>query len=97
MNWEPVIGLEVHAELKTASKMFCACPTVDVIHADPNSAVCPVCLGMPGVLPVVNKKAVELAIRAALRCGMFRSTGQYFRPQELFLPGSSQGIPDLAI
>ena len=66
MNWETVIGLEVHAELKTVSKMFCGCPVVDVIYAPPNSAVCPVCLGMPGALPVVNQQAVELGIRAAL-------------------------------
>ncbi|RMF44624.1 MAG: Asp-tRNA(Asn)/Glu-tRNA(Gln) amidotransferase GatCAB subunit B, partial [Anaerolineae bacterium] len=51
--FEAVIGLEVHAEMETASKMFCACPVVDVLTAEPNTAVCPVCTGMPGVLPVV--------------------------------------------
>jgi aspartyl-tRNA(Asn)/glutamyl-tRNA(Gln) amidotransferase subunit B len=66
MQYEPVIGLEVHAELETQSKMFCACPVVDTTLAQPNSAVCPVCSGMPGVLPVLNQRAVEYALRVAL-------------------------------
>ena len=66
MQFEPVIGLEVHAELETQSKMFCACPVVDTTLAQPNSAVCPVCSGMPGVLPVLNQRAVEYALRVAL-------------------------------
>ena len=66
MEYEPVIGLEVHAELLTNSKMFCSCPVVDSTQAAPNIAVCPVCAGMPGVLPVVNQKAVEYAMRVAL-------------------------------
>lgn len=66
MEYEAVIGLEVHAELLTASKMFCSCPVVDSTRAAPNIAVCPVCAGMPGVLPVVNKKAVEYGMRVAL-------------------------------
>ncbi|MGW8251753.1 MAG: Asp-tRNA(Asn)/Glu-tRNA(Gln) amidotransferase subunit GatB, partial [Anaerolineales bacterium] len=61
MDYEPVIGLEVHAELETRSKMFCTCAVIDVTEAQPNTAVCPVCSGMPGVLPVVNRKAVEYA------------------------------------
>src|SRR2546426_4388204 len=61
---ETVIGLEVHAQLLTRSKMFCGCPTT--FGAPPNSQTCPVCQGMPGVLPVVNRRAVELGIRAAL-------------------------------
>ena len=67
--YEPVIGLEVHAELATRSKMFCACPVVDSTAAGPNTAVCPVCSGLPGVLPVVNRQAVELALRVALALG----------------------------
>jgi len=66
MEYEAVIGLEVHAELETRSKMFCACPVVDPTTAAPNSAVCPICSGMPGVLPVINQRAVELALRVAL-------------------------------
>lgn len=63
-DYEAVIGLEVHVELKTNTKIFCQCPTA--FGGDPNAHVCPVCLGLPGVLPVLNKKVLEYAIRAAL-------------------------------
>lgn len=63
-RYEPVMGLEVHVELNTASKMFCGCPTD--FGAEPNTQVCPICLGLPGSLPVVNGKAVESAIRIGL-------------------------------
>src|SRR5208337_5336560 len=66
MEFEPVIGLEVHAELRTKSKMFCSCAVVDSTSAAPNTSVCPVCSAMPGALPVVNQKAVEYGIRVAL-------------------------------
>ncbi|OGH56266.1 MAG: glutaminyl-tRNA synthase (glutamine-hydrolyzing) subunit B [Candidatus Lindowbacteria bacterium RIFCSPLOWO2_12_FULL_62_27] len=62
--YEPVVGLEVHVQLKTASKLFCACPLE--FGQEPNLNTCPVCLGLPGVLPVLNGRAVELAMRAAL-------------------------------
>jgi aspartyl-tRNA(Asn)/glutamyl-tRNA(Gln) amidotransferase subunit B len=69
-SYDPVLGLEVHVELNTASKMFCGCSTV--FGADPNTQVCPVCLGLPGSLPVVNAKAIESAIRIglALNCSI---------------------------
>ncbi|HEY49601.1 MAG TPA: Asp-tRNA(Asn)/Glu-tRNA(Gln) amidotransferase subunit GatB [Dehalococcoidia bacterium] len=65
MEYETVIGLEVHAQLLTKSKMFCSCST-DYADAPPNTHVCPVCLGMPGVLPTINRQAIEYAIMTAL-------------------------------
>ncbi len=72
MEYEAVIGMEVHVELSTASKAFCSCSTQ--FSAPPNTNVCPVCLGMPGVLPVMNKKAVEYSVAAglALNCTISR-------------------------
>ncbi|MFL2803653.1 MAG: Asp-tRNA(Asn)/Glu-tRNA(Gln) amidotransferase subunit GatB [Dehalococcoidia bacterium] len=67
-KYETVIGLEVHSQLLTKSKMFCGCES-DYQNAQPNSRVCPICMGMPGVLPVVNKKAVELIIKTGLAIG----------------------------
>ncbi len=64
MSFEPVIGLEVHAQLLTRSKLFCACSAE--FGAPPNSHTCPVCMALPGVLPVTNRQAVEFAIRAGL-------------------------------
>ena len=64
MEYEAVIGLEIHSELKTATKIFCGCATT--FGAEQNTHTCPVCLGLPGVLPVVNKKVVEFAIKAGL-------------------------------
>jgi aspartyl-tRNA(Asn)/glutamyl-tRNA(Gln) amidotransferase subunit B len=71
-TYEPVIGLEIHVEMLTRSKMFCACPVVDLTSARPNSAVCPVCAGHPGTLPVLNARAVEFGLRvaAALQCDL---------------------------
>lgn len=72
MKYEAVIGLEVHTELQTKTKIFCSCRTF--FGADPNTNVCPVCLGLPGVLPVLNKKVLEYAVRAglALNCEISR-------------------------
>ncbi|MFZ8830800.1 MAG: Asp-tRNA(Asn)/Glu-tRNA(Gln) amidotransferase GatCAB subunit B, partial [Thermodesulfobacteriaceae bacterium] len=67
MDFEPVIGLEVHVQLKTKSKLFCACPTK--FGAPPNSQVCPICTGQPGVLPVLNKEAIHYALKLALAVG----------------------------
>ncbi len=64
MKYEPVIGLEIHSELKTATKIFCGCATT--FGAEQNTHTCPVCLGLPGVLPVVNRRVVEFAIKAGL-------------------------------
>ena len=69
-KYEPSLGLEVHVELNTETKMFCGCATV--FGAPPNTQTCPVCLGMPGALPVVNAKAIESTIRIglALNCAI---------------------------
>ncbi|MBI2887565.1 MAG: Asp-tRNA(Asn)/Glu-tRNA(Gln) amidotransferase subunit GatB [Chloroflexi bacterium] len=71
MDYETVIGLEVHAQLLTRSKMFCAC-SAEYQNAPPNTHVCPVCLGMPGVLPVINQRAVEYTVMTglALNCSV---------------------------
>jgi len=91
MEFEPVIGLEVHAEMQTRSKMFCSCEVVDNTVAPPNSAVCPVCAGMPGSLPVVNERAVEFALRVALalECEVQRTS--IFARKNYFYPDLPKG------
>lgn len=91
MEYEPVIGLEVHAELETQSKMFCACPVLDSTSATPNMAVCPVCSGMPGVLPVVNQRAVEYALRVALALECQIAHTSLFARKNYFYPDLPKG------
>ena len=73
MAWETVMGLEVHVELATKSKIFCSCTTE--FGGEPNTHCCPICTGMPGTLPVVNKQVVNFAMKAgiALNCDIRRS------------------------
>jgi aspartyl-tRNA(Asn)/glutamyl-tRNA(Gln) amidotransferase subunit B len=91
MKYEPIIGLEVHAELLTRSKMFCGCEVVDSITARPNRYICPVCTGQPGALPVLNKKAVELAIRVGLALGCEIHTESIFARKNYFYPDLPKG------
>jgi len=91
MQYEAVIGLEVHAELETRSKMFCSCPVVDSTIAEPNSAVCPVCTGMPGTLPVLNERAVEYALRVALALNCEINTISIFARKNYFYPDLPKG------
>jgi aspartyl-tRNA(Asn)/glutamyl-tRNA(Gln) amidotransferase subunit B len=83
-RYEPVIGLETHVELGTRTKMFCACPTV--FGAEPNSAVCPVCLGLPGSLPVANRAAIEYTIRIGLALNCSIASWCRFARKNYFYP-----------
>lgn len=89
MTYEVVVGVEVHAQLRTRSKMFCGCGTT--FGAAPNTLVCPVCLGLPGSLPVVNRTAVEMAIRAGLALNCTIETASRFARKNYFYPDLPKG------
>ena len=88
-DWEPVIGLEVHAQLLTDTKIFCGCSTR--FGAEPNTQTCPICLGMPGVLPVLNRRVVEFAIRAGLGTGCRIRRHSVFARKNYFYPDLPKG------
>ncbi len=91
MEYEAVIGLEVHAELMTKSKMFCPCPVVNSVQAAPNVAVCPVCTGLPGVLPVINAQAVEFGLKVALALDCQVANTSIFARKNYFYPDLPKG------
>jgi len=88
-RFEPVIGIEVHVELATESKIFCGCSTA--FGAAPNTHVCPVCLGMPGVLPVLNRRVIDYALRAALALGCRITPVSQFARKNYFYPDLPKG------
>ncbi len=91
VEYEGVIGLEIHAELMTSSKMFCRCPVIDVTVTEPNSAICPVCTGMPGVLPVINRRAVEFSIMVGLALNCEITPFSIFARKNYFYPDLPKG------
>ena len=91
-TWEPVIGLEIHVQLKTRTKMFCRCPNGS--GGGPNTQTCPVCLAFPGALPVPNRRAIEETIKLGLALGCTIADRAVFHRKNYFYPDLPEGVPD---
>ena len=88
-DFQPVMGLEVHAQLLTRTKIFCGCSTA--FGGEPNSHTCPVCLGLPGVLPTLNGQVVEYAVRTGLALGCTVKSGSVWARKNYFYPDLPKG------
>src|SRR5262245_8342939 len=88
-GWEAVIGMEIHAQLATSTKIFCGCAVQT--GGEPNTNTCPVCLGLPGALPVLNKRVVDLGARAALALGLELQETSIFARKNYFYPDLPKG------
>ena len=90
-DYEPTIGLEIHVELKTKSKMFCSCPNGLGLESEPNVDICPVCSGQPGTLPVINQEAVHMVLKAGLALNGQISDISKFDRKNYFYPDLPKG------